>query len=400
MKYNFDDSTLVVGHIKELLHNFNLPMIPVYTDTTVLYENRSYIKEDEIVKWDGSKFIKLAEYIYNKPMINVTKKLEMRSSVYDNYTHEYLGDYLRFIRDYHHIDLMSMYNCFGKKRPSRIYYNQKLNNKYLLEIDTDNVNYNYYIVPIKFNKEYTIAVDSNIKWELLSIIYSNIFVEGTPESLIEESYRVISGSKFTQPFKYSTKFSCAKDCWSKEKNLALLFKIPSEVKSSIVVLEGDYTSCTNIVDGTQVNNTIYDDAANDEKIIYDSKSSLLKVNLENSYPFADRLVEYLLENAITPLDMFQKNIGRVQEQVYGKLSSSIKGYYGIWDNQLQNSIHKLLLDQDKTKGNSAKYGNTILKYNADDTSEIEEVRTAKRFIDIYDDLLDYVDKDVETLLRL
>lgn len=400
MKYNFDDSTLVVGHIKELLHNFNLPMIPVYTDTTVLYENRSYIKEDEIVKWDGSKFIKLAEYIYNKPMINVTKKLEMRSSVYDNYTHEYLGDYLRFIRDYHHIDLMSMYNCFGKKRPSRIYYNQRLNNKYLLEIDTDNINYNYYVVPIKFNKEYTIAVDSNIKWELLSIIYSNIFVEGTPESLIEESYRVISGSKFTQPFKYSTKFSCAKDCWSKEKNLALLFKIPSEVKSSIVVLEGDYTSCTNIVDGTQVNNTIYDDAANDEKVIYDSKSSLLKVNLENSYPFADRLVEYLLENAITPLDMFQKNIGRVQEQVYGKLNSSIKGYYGIWDNQLQNSIHKLLLDQDKTKGNSAKYGNTILKYNADDTSEIEEVRTAKRFIDIYDDLLDYVDKDVETLLRL
>lgn len=400
MKYNFDDSTLVVGHIKELLHNFNLPMIPVYTDDTVLYENRSYIKEDEIVKWDGSKFIKLAEFIYNRPMVNVTKKLEMRSSVYDNYTHEYLGDYLRFVRDYHHIDLMSMYNCFGKKRPSRIYYNQKMSNKYSLEINTDNINYNYYIVPIKFNKEYTIAVDSNIKWELLSIIYSNIFVEGTPKSLIEESYKVISGSKFTQPFKYSTKFSCAKDCWSKEKNLVLLFKIPSEVKSSIVVLEGDYTSCTNIVDGTQVNTTIYDDAASDEKVVYDSKSSLLKVNLENSYPFADRLVEYLLENAITPFDMFQKNIGRVQEQVYGKLSSGIKGYYGIWDNQLQNSIHKLLLDQDKTKGNSAKYGNTILKYNANDTSEIEEFRPAKRFIDIYDDILDYVDKDVESLLRL
>ena len=36
MKYNFEDNNIVVGHIKELLHSFNLPMIPVYTDNTVL----------------------------------------------------------------------------------------------------------------------------------------------------------------------------------------------------------------------------------------------------------------------------------------------------------------------------------------------------------------------------
>ena len=396
MKYNFEDNNIVVGHIKELLHSFNLPMIPVYTDNTVLYENRAYIKDNEIVKWTGSEFKFLADYIYNTQLVNVTKRLNMNSAIYDNYTHEYLGDYLRFIRDYHHVDLMSMYNCFGKKRPSRIYYTQKLSDSFTFEIDTDNTNFNYYVVPIRFNQNYTIAVDSDIKWELVTLLYSNIFVEGIPSSLVKESYRVISGSKFSKPFLYSTNFSCAKDCWQKEKNLVMLLKIPSEVKSSIVILEGNYTSWTNVIDGTQISNFIYDDSAKNDLVIYDSKCSLLNANLENSYPFADRLVEYLLENAITPMDKFQKNIGRIQDVVY---DGDIKGYYGIWDNQLQNKIHSLLLRPDITKGNNLKYGNTIIKTDLSE-SIVEEDRPVKRFIDIYQDVLDYVDKDVETLVRL
>lgn len=396
MKYNFEDNNIVIGHIKELLHSFNLPMIPVYTDNTVLYENRAYIKDNEIVKWTGSEFKFLADYIYNAQLVNVTKRLNMNSAIYDNYTHEYLGDYLRFIRDYHHVDLMSMYNCFGKKRPSRIYYTQKLGDNFTFEIDTDNTNFNYYVVPIRFNQNYTIAIDSDIKWELVTLLYSNIFVEGIPSSLVKESYRVISGSKFSKPLLYSTNFSCAKDCWQKEKNLVMLLKIPSEVKSSIVILEGNYTSWANVIDGTQISNFIYDDSAKNDLVIYDSKCSLLNANLENSYPFADRLVEYLLENAITPMDKFQKNVGRIQDVVY---SGDIKGYYGIWDNQLQNKIHSLLLRPDITKGNNLKYGNTIIKTDLSE-STVEEDKPVKRFIDIYQDVLDYVDKDVETLVRL
>lgn len=396
MKYKFNDSTLIVGHIKELLHSFNLPMIPVYTDDTVLYENRAYIKDRKIVKWTGSEFKFLSDYVYNRPIANVTKKLNMNSSTYDSYTHEYLGDYLRFLRDFHKIDLMSLYNCFGQRRPSRIYYSQDISNDFTFEIDTDDTNFNYYVVPIKFNKTYTVAIESDIKWEAVALIYSNIFVEGTPSSLIKESYRTISGSKFTNPFVYSTNFSCAKDCWSKEKNLVLLLKIPAEVKSSIVILEGNYASYTNVVDGTQIADIIYDDEGSNEKISYDTKSSLLVANLEESYPFADRLVEYLLNNAIAPNDEFQKNIGRVQESVY---EGNIRGYYGIWDNQLTNAIHELTLQPDMTKGSSIKYGNTILKYDAYET-EIEEITPEKRFIDVYDDIVGYVDKDVESLLRL
>lgn len=397
MKYNFEDNNLVVGHIKQLLHSFNLPMIPVYTDDTVLYEGRTYIKDDKVVKWTGSEFKFISYYVYDRPIINLTKTLEMNSAIYDEYTHEYLGDYLRFLRDYKKINLMSMYNCFGKKRPSRIFYEQTLDNGFDFVIDTDNSNYDYYVVPVKFNKNYTIAIDSDIKWEIVSLIYSNIFVTSTPESLVNESYRTISGSQFRKPLVYSTYFDSAKDCWQKEKNLVLLLKIPSGNMSSIVILEGDYSSYTDIVDGTVVTNTVYDDTARDEKIRYISKCSLLSANLENSYPFADRLVEYLLGNVITPVDEFQQDIVRVQEAVY---DGSIQGYYGIWDIGLENSIHDLLLNPDITRGSSNKFGNIIRKYQSYSQSEWESSRNPKRFIDIYKDTLNYVDKDVETLLRL
>lgn len=399
MKYNFDDNNIVVGHIKELLHSFNLPMIPVYTDDTVLYKDRSYIKENKIVKWDGSEFIHLADYIYDWPMINLTKKLNMISAMYDSYTHEYLGDYLRFIRDYHHVDLMNMYNCFGKKMPSRIYYSLKFDDSFTLNIDTDNSNYNYYIVPIKFNKVYTIAIDSSIKWEMVSVLYSNIFIDNVPESLVKESYKVVSGSKFTNPFLYSTHFKCASECWQKEKSLVLLLKIPSEVKSSIVILEGNFTSSTNVIDGSQINTPVFDDEAKDTLINYNSKNSLLLANLGTSYPFSDRLVEYLLGNAITPNDQFMSNIGRVQGIVY---EGSINGYYGIWDDMLTNSINEMANKLDPTKGGAVRIGNKIIKYDAGEDIDppTEVVRLSRKFTDAYNDITGFVDKDVESLLRL
>lgn len=398
MKYNFEDNNLVVGHIKQLLHSFNLPMIPVYTDDTVLYEGRTYIKDDKVVKWTGSEFKFVSYYVYDRPIVNLTKTLEMNSAIYDEYTHEYLGDYLRFIRDYRGIDLMSMYNCFGRRRPSRIYYDQKLDNGFNLNINTDNTNYDYYIVPVKFNKNYTIAVDSDIKWDIITLIYSNVFVTSTPKSLVNESYRTISGSKFNKPFLYSTHFSSAKDCWQKEKSLVLLLKIPSGNKSSIVILEGDFTSYSNIIDGTQVTDVIYDDSAKKEKIDYINKCSLLSCNLENSYPFSNRLVEYLLGNVITPLDEFQQDIVRTQEAVYNNV---IRGYYGVWDYELENSLHDLLLKPDITKGPSKKYGNTIIKYDSYNADTIQEsTRYPKRFVDVYSDVLNYVDRDTESLLRL
>ena len=100
--------------------------------------------------------------------------------------------------------------------------------------------------------------------------------------------------------------------------------------------------------------------------------SLLQANTKVSYPFADRLIEYLYENVIKDDDYFENNISRVQQilfnQDYEKGKLMKIEYLGIWDEYLKNSI----LD------NISNSGLNNLK----------------------PDLLGYVDKDVEELISI
>lgn len=100
-----------------------------------------------------------------------------------------------------------------------------------------------------------------------------------------------------------------------------------------MVLEGDYLGYNDSVLGNEAsdkeddsslaqflvrkqNHTVY----NCERGKFDqfkpiSSLQLLRINSGMSYPFADRLVEYLTEQAITPLDTVERNIRRVQEML-------------------------------------------------------------------------------------
>ena len=63
MKNKFEDSTLITAYIKETLHNFNLPMMDVYTKDTIPYEGKVYIKNNKIVKYENGDYKFLAEFI-------------------------------------------------------------------------------------------------------------------------------------------------------------------------------------------------------------------------------------------------------------------------------------------------------------------------------------------------
>ena len=176
-----------------------------------------------------------------------------------------------------------------------------------------------------------------------------------------------------------------------EKYLRLLIKVPANNQSSVVVIEGDYSlnqnkksSNTNSV--TFTNQSIFDMTINSKvvsgdwvrpeiirqkykdetyKIVNDTEEKilpmisplgLLQLSDGNVYAFSNRLIEYLLQNVINPLEQFDKNIYRVQKYIssvqHGMSNGSrYQGNYveGVWDNDMQKYLFDLCKDNKYVK---------------------------------------------------
>ena len=210
----FDNTHIFSGYLKQLLSNFNLPTCRVYTkefaeylanngkedprviesfDTIEYFYSTqarvskerigtrvNYLKGNELYnyfwKYDQSKpklnhsncSWQLSTDIFYNPdskIAGLTKSLKSAGIMYDTSTHEYLGDYLRFIRDYYSINLMSLYNCFNNKLCNNLYYKHiikstgKANAEYRV-FNSQDSKYHIYALPVKLFANYTIAIDS------------------------------------------------------------------------------------------------------------------------------------------------------------------------------------------------------------------------------------------------
>ena len=317
---------------------------------------------------------------------------------YDSDTHKYLGDYLRYLRDEKSLNLMPYYNCYndteltdvyidpfdlrvilcsddkvkdesGKLVPkicpktSGLFCGQRLRYTSASTYTFGSTKgYKVVAVPVKFDTTYTVAVDSYSPVALRGIIYNK--EDGMikeykkyPEKssvtyysdYLNHSFVNIPCSRFSDPFTYRIDLvSVSDDVLSKERkkelysrrnDLYMILQLPSTVDSSIVVLEGDYTSKTsdNDVSFTQ-------DAAwgNPHKL------SLLYYNTGVSYAFSDRLIEYLLLNVISQDETLSTNIARVQRSIseifpeYRDLIAKHRAAVGVWDDRISKHITDLI----------------------------------------------------------
>lgn len=396
----FNTRNIVSGYIKQLLYSFNLPVCKVFESTT---ECQAYIEsiksldsflrlltEDWIAivknyKANENWFVKVSQdrkitplirYRYNHFYPNLTKKLKLENDLYDSYTHTYLGNYLRFIRDFYNINLMSLYNCYpGELRVQD--------------------NFKYLLVPIKYNQKYSVFIKNpKIKYIITNTVidarstidFSSFQVaqkkSGEECVLIEskpaeaKKVELDSGESFVSVFRELFR----------EPNLKLIIQLPLEQSLPIVVLEGNYTAYQPYFCHIQVNyeksgtgtnapykfEKEYFDKFNDNIGSYNFQLvNQLKLS-DLSYPFADRLIEYLIGNVITDEDPISNNIQSAKR----KLAYRYLGY-----------------SASDLKGINASFG-IMDRFKALSTLSLN-----KKYKSNNQDLLGYIDKDIEGILN-
>lgn len=539
--FKFNSNHIMTGQIKQILNAFNLPSYKIYTAQHYKYfldhgvespelADGLYIKWDRLWEYKNGKWEKnLSNYAYNNKYLNFTRNFPIQNNIYDSDTHEYLGEFLRFQRDYLGVDLMPLYNCFSNRvcnnlnisinqpeyglRDKRdengnIIYrelptlDEEEEHAHIREVPKIPVKESYvkgtkklkkqfysrdkdfviYMVPIKFFKEYTIALDCATSVEICCGLYGD-YLEELPELVLlnndqlkvppvnttqfisDLTYRRYNGLTFNTPIvwsgiPYSDFYTIVKQCasagyefiqgafsddeykkpkkevlesvyrerlFNKECDLKLFIKIPVQSRSSIVVLEGDYHDYNNAkyspevvyvtqpvtyqenINGKRVSTTrniittqhtqwvkkhnktitnyettlyaeVLDPRTRQLTIVKTelpevedrpfkpiSPLQLLMFNTQESYPFSDRLLEYLTGNVITEWDENADNIRRAQKVM--ELNNNKLAINGAWEGKMRNILYDYMMGGNPS---NVSFG-----------------------IDVIHDILGYVDKDVE-----
>lgn len=208
--------------------------------------------------------------------------------------------------------------------------------------------YKIYMLPVKLFQKYTIAIDCPTTLEMFCGIYHKYLdTRDKVKPIWALTYEKINNARFNAPFIYN-KLNELEDIVTpelaqQEANLKLFIKIPFNIDSSITILEGDYLNYNShkatVIGSTNTaasklkieqNRTIINleyvnmpegsTLPDGNTVDYEhldfmpiSELQLLRVNTNESYPFADRLVEYLTDNVITNIDDIGDNVARLQK---------------------------------------------------------------------------------------
>ena len=392
MKQRFFTSTIQSNFIKALIYNTPIPLLDSINDNSYLLKDNVYIYKNKIIKCISSGIFKMPEvqegclayykngdikivksspeeegdnlkYVYETytPLKRANYRIiddfvlgryypkftELYCSNYNYYdtkTHEYLGKLLRLYRDIYDINLMPYYNCVSGNYIAGIVIHE---NRIKEENSKD---YKIFKIPIKYNTTYTLALDCNNPVKIAPVLLSNNHIidnislynsTGSLESfnptnvLLKDNISIFDSASFKQPkaIGVSTLNKEQASLLQKyERYLYLLIQVPKNNESSIVLLEGDYTS----IPKESIYNVEGIENLNDLELsnIMTSELSLLQMNDKIIYPYANRLIEYLLWNVISPVDTITKNTERIQG-----LFVNTKEVQEVWDNLLRSNIY-------------------------------------------------------------
>jgi len=342
----FKSDNIVIGEIKQLLQSFNLPKAIVLKDQTRYIGNKIYIQGNVVYRssMDGSKLevVDGLSYEWGDKLPNITHTLPITSNIYDVTTHRYLGNYLRFLRDYKKINLMSMYNCFTEESPGKLDYTFYNPSTIKHVFDVSDGSYRIYMVPIKLGQLYTISLNTTNPIELVAGYYAhNKVIKMFPESFHwQRSCLSTDVFLYDKAVNLDTYDGFLEEYYQQDENLYLFIKLPSTYQSSIIVLEGDYRKNTNVF----INNHGYTEIEyvtsaceklGSGEVVYDynetpSRLQLLSCRGDYSYAFADKLLEYIFLSVVLPGDEIVNNIKDLQKKLFDLGYLPVIKRYGVW----------------------------------------------------------------------
>ena len=385
--YKFNSDNIITGFIKDLLKSTYVPTLPIWNPDKYLYKDLFYIYNNNVIKaikdynpndWllrDNNKvqnnneikpitdFIEIIKpYIRNKFMPQLNSTYTSYISGYDSETHKYLGDYLRMIRDFDGVDLMQYYNCFNNSYSDKIRIESDNQNKYTIKEYTNNVNdgFDVILIPIKFNQDYTIYINSRSSIDIQTLLFDGINIIDTYHALNSTSGETFNGKherisycSFSQPYYFKSDLLTKNNAalLTLEKYYMLAIQLPKDLQSSIVILEGDYRKNKFINTNNNVNSLIQIESDYDTNIknnnYYLSVPGLTRVAGKTSFAFSNRLIEYLLLNVIDKNDKISENIERIQtylstyksKQLFGNVFNLTSSNKGIWTPALRYTVY-------------------------------------------------------------
>ena len=390
----FYTNTIESKFIKDLIATTPLPTIDTLykgewivpgcyyiNDCNVVRAN--HITDDEAFQFDpdtsNSQLALISPYKFGSSYPGFTSTYYSINDGYDSKTHYYLGNYLRCIRDLHDINLMPFYNCYNGEYVTDIFINTSTTTTKAVddsgnEIEVTTINHNIIqsdpnvrgkkviSIPVKFGETYSIFIDCSTQVEIMCGFYGNkgyISPTQTPavEIKTENKYVNLRYTSFRDGFTYTTP-KPEKSTYPYTRFFRMFIQLPLNIESSIVVLEGDYTT-KNTAYGTYTYNEEEKQLAIDisdfpTKVKQNqtllSDLSLTQIAGSVSYAFSDRLIEYLTYNVITGEETITQNISRVQQYASSLINAKLNhtepfnmlsSTPDVWDTKLQTYLFNL-----------------------------------------------------------
>lgn len=389
----FYTNTIESKFIKDLIATTPLPTIDTLykgkwivpgcyyiTDCNIVKANHITDDEDnyEAFQFDPDNFSSqltvISPYKFDSNYPGLTSTYSSINDGYDSKTHYYLGNYLRCIRDLHDINLMPFYNCYNGEYVTDIFINtstttttanetEVTTTKHSIIQSDPNVRGKKVIsIPVKFGETYSIFVDCGTEVEIMCGFYGNkgyISPTQTPAGEIktENKYVSLKYTSFRDGFTYTTP-KPEKSTYPYTRFFRMFIQLPLNTESSIVVLEGDYTT-KNTTYGTYTYNEeekqLTIDISDFPTKVKQNQTLLSDLSLTQiastvSYAFSDRLIEYLTYNVITGEETITQNISRVQQYASSLINAKLNhtepfnmlsSTPDVWDTKLQTYLFNL-----------------------------------------------------------